>query len=288
MAQQKSTCKLGDTEAMERKQQVQQLLRERMGRIDQKLLVMSGKGGVGKSTVAVNLALALARAGRKVGLLDVDLHGPSVPILLGLQGTTVEFAGDQIVPKHVADNLAVMSIGFMLSSQKDAVIWRGPRKHGIIKQFLLNVLWGDLDFLIIDAPPGTGDEPLAVAELAGGRSRALVVTTPQGLAISDVRRSISFCRELSLPVAGLIENMSGLVCPDCGRHLDLFGSGGGEKLALEMHVPFFGRVPIDMSVVSAGDTGEPFIARDDESPAAQAFTEVIRPLLASRHEKNSA
>lgn len=281
MPKSKSACATADKGAAGKAQQDEKKLNDRMARIGQKILVMSGKGGVGKSTVAVNLALSLARAGHKVGLLDVDIHGPSVPRLLGLKLEMPDAIEGLILPKIASDHLAVMSIGFLLKSPQDAVIWRGPRKYGLIRQFLRDVLWGNLDVLVIDAPPGTGDEPLAVVELAGERSRALVVTTPQGLAISDVRRSIGFCRELDLPVAGLIENMSGYVCSHCGRRVELFGSGGGEALAQEMDVPFLGSVPIDPQFVTDGDAGSPTVTQEGDSPACAAFTKAIHPLLES-------
>jgi Mrp family chromosome partitioning ATPase len=281
MSRTRNTCAAADEEGAARARQDEKKLNDRMDRIGQKLLVMSGKGGVGKSTVAVNLALTLARAGHKVGLLDVDIHGPSVPRLLGLKNEMPDATEDLILPRIASDHLAVMSIGFLLKSPQDAVIWRGPRKYALIRQFLRDVLWGNLDVLVIDAPPGTGDEPLAVVELAGMRSRALLVTTPQDLAISDVRRSIGFCRELGLPVAGLIENMSGYVCPHCGRRVELFGSGGGEALAREMGVKFLGRVPIDPEFVTGSDAGKPFVAQEGDSPARAAFSQAIRPLLAS-------
>ncbi len=254
------------------------MLRSRMERIGQKLLVLSGKGGVGKSTVAANLAVALARAGRKVGLLDVDVHGPSIPQLLGLTGRPVGLKEGEMVPVQVDDHLAVMSIGFLLANGDEAIIWRGPRKFGAIRQFLTDVAWGRLDYLVIDSPPGTGDEPLTVAQLVGQPAGAVVVTTPQDLAISDVRRCVSFCRALSLPVAGIVENMSGYVCPQCGHRVDLFRSGGGEALAREAGVPFLGRIPIDPAIVAAGDAGAPFIEASDGSAAAAAFAEIVRKI----------
>jgi len=277
----KDACATAAKEVAGQHREDEKKLEDRMSRIGQKILVMSGKGGVGKSTVAVNLALSLARAGHRVGLLDVDIHGPSVPRLLGLELEMPDAVEGLILPKIATDHLAVMSVGFLLDSPRTAVIWRGPRKYGLIRQFLRDVLWGNLDVLVIDAPPGTGDEPLAVVELTGARSRALVVTTPQDIAISDVRRSIGFCRELELPVAGLIENMSGFVCPQCGQRIELFGSGGGAALAREMDVPFLGSVPIDPRFVTDGDAGRPTVARESDSPARTAFAEAIRPLLES-------
>ena len=258
----------------------EQVLRERMQDIKQKILVLSGKGGVGKSTIAANFAVSLANTGKKVGLLDVDVHGPSIPKLMGLEGQGLEADGDQIRPLQVTENLKVMSIAFLLASRNDAVIWRGPLKYNVIRQFLKDVAWARLDYLIIDSPPGTGDEPLSVAQLVGSPASAVIVTTPQDLSISDVRRCISFCHQLSLPVAGIVENMSGLTCPYCGKQIDLFKTGGGRTLAEEMKVPFLGKIPIDPQIVISGDSGTPFVQQYAESKTAQAFAEVIRPIMA--------
>ena len=194
----------------------------RMMLIRHKFLVLSGKGGVGKSTVAVNLAAALADAGRRVGLLDVDLHGPSVPGLLGLRYTPQPGHAGGIAPAQVGERLWVMSIQFFLPDADDAVIWRGPRKYSAIRQLLAGVDWGHLDCLVVDAPPGTGDEPLALAELLGGGAGAVIVSTPQRVAVTDVRKALVFCEKVGLPVLGVIENMSGFVCPHCGETTDIF------------------------------------------------------------------
>ena len=256
-------------------------LQNRMAEIQHKLLILSGKGGVGKSTVAANLAAALAQAGKRVGLLDIDIHGPSIPGLMGIEGNPVQLAGQEMIPAKVSENLAVMSIGFLVSASRDAVIWRGPMKHGAIRQFLQDVAWGQLDYLVVDSPPGTGDEPLSIAQFLGAAARAIVVTTPQEVAISDVRRCVTFCNALSLPVVGIVENMSGFVCPKCGERIDLFKRGGGMALALEMGVPFLGQIPIDPEVVVAGDAGIPLLRDGPHSPAARAFSDVVRSILAS-------
>lgn len=256
-------------------------LAARMSRIGRTILVLSGKGGVGKSTVAANLAIALAKAGKRVGLLDVDIHGPSIPKLLGLEGRAAESTGDSILPVEYDARLKVMSIGFVLRDPDDAVIWRGPLKMNVIKQFLKDVEWGDLDFLVVDCPPGTGDEPLSVAQLIGKPDGAVIVTTPQDLAISDVRKCINFCRQLDLPVLGVIENMSGFVCPHCGKSVDIFKSGGGETMAADMGVPFLGRIPIDPEVVRASDRGELYMQAQAESKTATAFHDAIMPILSS-------
>jgi Mrp family chromosome partitioning ATPase len=255
------------------------MLQERMESIKHKLLVLSGKGGVGKSTVAANLAQALNRAGQRVGLLDVDIHGPSIPRLMGLEGRRITGDDQGMLPVATADGIKVMSIGFFLPDNDVAVVWRGPRKYGLIKQLLEDVVWGELDYLVIDAPPGTGDEPLAVAELTQPGASAVLVTTPQALAVADVRRSVRFCRDVNLPVTGIIENMSGLDCPDCGKRIDLFGSGGGERLAEAIGAPFLGKIPIDPAIVSGGDAGVPILETASGGKAADAFAALIQPIL---------
>jgi Mrp family chromosome partitioning ATPase len=262
----------------EKKEQEERRLRQRMGHIRRKLVVLSGKGGVGKSTVAANLALALAKHGHKVGLLDVDVHGPSIPKLLGLEGVALTTDGTCILPVALGEKCAIMSIGFLLGRNADAVIWRGPLKFHIIRQFLSDVCWGDLDYLVIDCPPGTGDEPLSVAQLVGSGAAALVVTTPQELAIADVRRCVTFCGKTGLPVVGVLENMSGYVCPQCGARSDLFGTGGGEKLAQEMGLVFLGCIPIDPRIVACGDRGTSLLQMHPESPAAQSFVSLAERL----------
>ncbi len=255
----------------------QRRLRERMGHIAHKILVLSGKGGVGKSTVAVNLATSLVLGGKRVGLLDVDLHGPSVPRMLKLEGERAPSENDALVPVEVGD-LKVMSIGFLLHRREDAIIWRGPMKAGVIRQFLTDVEWGDLDYLVVDAPPGTGDEPLSVCQLMPDADGAVIVTTPQEVALAAVRRSITFCRQMSVPVLGVIENMSGFTCPSCGTTIDVFGSGGGERLAKEMGVPFLGRIPIDPRIAETCDNGSSFIRESAATPNGKAFAGIMARL----------
>ena len=263
------------------KQQPEELiLQRRMDDISQKLLVLSGKGGVGKSTVAAKLAVALSSAGKSVGLLDVDVHGLSIPGLMGLHGRPITSKDQLMQPLEVTNHLKVMSIGFLVPNKGDAVIWRGPMKYNVIKQFLKDVAWGQLDYLVVDSPPGTGDEPLAVAQLVGSPAGAIIVTTPQELAISDVRRCVGFCRAVSLPIVGILENMSGFVCPHCGQRTDLFKSGGGKTLALEMNVPFLGCIPIDPKVVDSGDAGAPFIKGYSNSETAKALSSISQVMLA--------
>ncbi len=249
-------------------------VKDTVKKIRNKLLVMSGKGGVGKSTVAVNLAVALANRGHKVGLVDVDLHGPSVAGLLGLNDARLTGSEDKVLPIPFSENLDVLSMQNLLPNRDDAVIWRGPMKIGAIRQFLGDIEWGERDFLIIDSPPGTGDEPLTVAQDVDGL-RAVVITTPQEISLADVRKSINFCGQMNLPVAGVVENMSGYACPKCGNVDDLFGSGGGETVAAEMNVPFLGKIPLDPKVVVAGDRGVPFLGSDDSSATAKAYGVVL-------------
>jgi Mrp family chromosome partitioning ATPase/predicted Fe-Mo cluster-binding NifX family protein len=279
-----SACSSKDRRADERDDEFaeRQALHARMCRIKHKILVVSGKGGVGKSTVAVNLAVALALAGKQVGLLDADIHGPSVPKLLRLEECPMASDGNTLNPYMVTYGvgaLKVMSIGFFLRGSQDAVIWRGPRKYGVTKRFLRDVEWGDLDYLIVDCPPGTGDEPLAVAQLIGKVEGAVMVTTPQEVAIQDVRRCVGFCRELAIPVLGVVENMSGLVCPRCGEVVNVFGTGGGEAMAAEMDVPYLGSIPIEPDVVVSGDRGTPIVQAKPDSSTSRAFGRLVRRML---------
>jgi Mrp family chromosome partitioning ATPase/predicted Fe-Mo cluster-binding NifX family protein len=263
-------------------------VRHRMSQIKHKILVLSGKGGVGKSTVAVNLAISLSLAGKRTGLLDIDIHGPSIPKILNLEGRMAQSGFDAILPIEVGANLKVMSIAFFLASQDDAVIWRGPMKYQMIKQFLKDVEWGELDYLIIDSPPGTGDEPLSIIQLLENADGAVVVTTPQEVALADVRKGITFCRSLNLPVLGVLENMSGFVCPKCGERTDIFKSGGGENMALAMSVPFLGRIPIDPQIVEACDSGQPYVDKYRQSQAAKAFGEAVALLVGSNGQEQAA
>lgn len=255
-------------------------LADRMGKVKRKIMVLSGKGGVGKSTVAANIAVSLAMEGNRVGLLDTDFHGPSIPTLLNLEDKRPGSDGKGILPVEFSEGLKVMSIGFLLPNKDDAVIWRGPMKMNVIKQLLTEVNWGELDYLIIDFPPGTGDEPLSVAQLIPGMDGAVIVTTPQNLSLNDVRKCINFCRQLSVPVLGVVENMSGLVCPHCNEVIDVFKAGGGKKMADEMGVPFLGKIPMDPQIVESSDSGKPFVYHYGKTEAAKAFAGVVGPLLA--------
>ena len=280
-----SSCEKGDCSARTAQPgesreafEERQALKRRLCRIAHKVLVLSGKGGVGKSTVAVNLAVSLTLAGKRVGLLDVDIHGPSVPKMLRLEGAPLSTEDGSILPVELG-NLKVMSIGFLLRNREEAVIWRGPMKMNVIKQFLKDVEWGELDYLVIDSPPGTGDEPLSVCQLIEDADGAVVVTTPQEVSTADVRKCISFCRALNLPVLGVVENMSGFVCPQCGCATDIFKAGGGERMAGEMGVPFLGRIPLDPAVGEACDDGRPYVHHYARTETARAFEHIIGPVL---------
>jgi ATP-binding protein involved in chromosome partitioning len=269
-------------------------LRQRLARIRHKIVVLSGKGGVGKSTIAVNLAAALQGVGYRVGLLDVDIHGPSIPTMLGIESQTVAADDGELLPVDFG-GLKVISIGFMLSDRDAAVIWRGPMKMGVIRQFLQDVRWGDLDFLVVDSPPGTGDEPLSVRQLMGSPDGAVIVTTPQKVAAVDVRKSITFCRRLGMPVLGVIENMSGFACPRCGVVTQILRSGAGSRMAEELAVPFLGSIPIDAAIADSCDDGQPFLDRYSGSDTAKLMRDillrvegvVVAPAPAGRQEEVS-
>ena len=275
-----SSCSAATRQLNESDQEFQErrALQSRLCRIDHKIMVMSGKGGVGKSTVAVNLAMALMLAGKKVGLMDVDIHGPSVPTMLGLEGATIEQGPGGLLPVELGE-LKVMSMGFLLRNPDDAVIWRGPVKGNVIKQFLKDVDWGDLDYLIVDAPPGTGDEPLSVCQLIEPIDGAVVVTTPQRVAAMDVRKSITFCAQVGMKVLGVVENMSGFVCPKCGEVTNILRSGGGRAMADDMGVTFLGSIPMDPSVAESGDSGQAFVLHHAKSATADIMRAVVEPLL---------
>jgi len=265
---------IGDAQKPKKAQTEQDISVDRsLKKIKNKFIILSGKGGVGKTSTSVNLSLALAKKGFDVGIMDVDLHGPDVPRMLGLKGMLDLNKNNKLNPMKYSDHLKVVSIESLIASKDDAIIWRGPLKYSAIRQFIGEVEWGDLDFLIIDSPPGTGDEPLTIAQTIKD-AKAVIVTTPQEVSLADVRKSISFCRTLKMDIYGLIENMSGFTCPHCNKMVDLFGSGGGEKTARTAGIPFLGRIPFDPNFVSCGDNGISFQEKYADSQVARAFAEI--------------
>jgi len=268
----------GTNESDEQFQQ-KQLMESRLCQIKHKIVVISGKGGVGKSSTAVNLAMSLNKAGFSVGLMDVDIHGPSIPKMFGTENERPMATDNGMSPINIL-GIRTISIGYMLESQTDALIMRGPLKNGVIQQFIRDVDWGPLDFLIVDCPPGTGDEPLSIAQMMGDGTHAVIVTTPQDVAIFDVQKSVTFCQKVNMNILGIIENMSGLKCPHCNEIIELFKVGGGEKLAEKMDVNFLGRVPIDPEMVQAGDKGEPYLAYHDDTLTAQALNAISQNVVA--------
>ena len=249
-----------------------------VGQVRRRILVMSGKGGVGKSTIAVNLAMGFAAEGLSTGLLDADLHGPSVPKLLGLERETLQSDGQNLLPVELGP-LKVMSMGFALKPDQ-AAIWRGPMKASVLDQFVNQVQWGALDVMVVDCPPGTGDEHLSVHQNLGAVDGAVIVTTPQEVATLDARKAITFCRSCSIPVLGIVENMSGFVCPSCATTTPIFQSGGGERLARELGLTFLGTLPLDPSVGAGGEEGRPRLYAGGQGAAAQAFKPILQALLA--------
>jgi ATP-binding protein involved in chromosome partitioning len=263
---QSSSCSQQEKEA-----HAQERLKSKLSHIQHRIMVMSGKGGVGKSTVATNLAVTLSLEGFDVGLLDADIHGPNIPKMLGIESEHVVGSGMGMIPVEAFPNLKVISMAFFIGDRDNPVVWRGPLKHNAISQFLGEAEWGNLDFLIVDLPPGTGDEPLSVAHLIKNVDGAIIVTTPQDVALLDSRKAVTFSRMLSIPVIGIVENMSGLICPHCHKEISLFKKGGGEKAARDLKVPFMGRIPIDPEVVTDCDRGMPFVMAHPDSEATKAF-----------------
>ncbi|XP_064170223.1 cytosolic Fe-S cluster assembly factor nubp1 isoform X2 [Anguilla rostrata] len=256
-------------------------IKEKMVTVKHKILVLSGKGGVGKSTFSTQLAHGLASdVSKEVALLDVDICGPSLPRMLGLEGEQVHQSGSGWSPVYVEDNLSVMSIGFLLSSPDDAVIWRGPKKNGMIKQFLRDVDWGELDYLIVDTPPGTSDEHLSIVQYlsSAGIDGAVIITTPQEVSLQDVRKEIRFCQKVKLPIIGVVENMSGFLCPKCKNTSQIFPptTGGAEKMCADLSLPFLGRVPLDPRIGRSCDEGRSFLSQEPDSPAAAAYHRIIQ------------
>ncbi|WAC08462.1 MAG: Mrp/NBP35 family ATP-binding protein [Thermodesulfobacteriota bacterium] len=259
-----------------------------MSLVKHKFMILSGKGGVGKSSVAVNLAVTLAQEGFEVGIMDADIHGPNIPKMMGVEEKRMAGNQNGLLPIKTPSGVKIISVAFLLHSRDDAVIWRGPLKHSLIKQFLGEVCWGALDYLIVDLPPGTGDEALSTAHLIKNVDGAIIVTTPQDVALLDARKSITFLRQLKVPFIGVIENMSGFTCPHCNKEIDIFKTGGGERAAREMGVSFLGRIPLDPKIVVCSDSGAPFVAQHPDAKAAKAFHLIVktwRGLLDSTPEK---
>ncbi len=249
----------------------------RLPGVKHKIVVMSGKGGVGKSTVAVNLAMALVKQGRAVGILDADLHGPSVPKLLGCPDAQLQIVGQHILPAEVAPRLKVVSVAYLTQESDAPVVWRGPVKMGAIRQFIEDVEWGELDYLIIDLPPGTGDEPLSVAQLVPSPDGAVIVTTPQDVALISVKKSIRFAQMLDLNIIGLVDNMNGYICPRCGEAADLFGGDLAVKVAQQYGIRYLGKVPLHSAVAHSGEDGIPFVL--SSGPATEAFERIVASIL---------
>jgi ATP-binding protein involved in chromosome partitioning len=249
------------------------------------VLVMSGKGGVGKSTVATNLALSLKTLGLKVGLLDADIYGPSIPTMLGINGQPMS-DGSKIQPLE-RFGVKLMSIGFLLEDAKSAVVWRGPMLHGALLQFLKDVAWGELDFLLLDMPPGTGDVALTLSQRVRSNG-AVIVTTPQEVALQDVYKSVSMNQKVGIPIVGVVENESYFVCGNCSERHELFGSGGGQKIAEFAAAPLLGQIPLFPEVRKWGDAGVPVVEAAPGSPPALAFLEVARGLIDSLNARAQA
>jgi len=247
-----------------------------MARIKHKIIIASGKGGVGKSTVTVNLARALQMKGLRVGVLDADITGPDIAKLLGIEDARLTQGPDGIRPPE-AEGIKAASMAFVLSSRDSPLVWRGPMKMAAIQQFIQDVDWGDLDFLLVDLPPGTSDEPLSVVQLIPELAGAIIVTTPQEVALLDSRKAVNMVRAMKLPVLGIVENMSGLICPHCGESISIFGAGGGERMAREMDERFLGAIPMDPSVCALGDRGRTFV--QSQASAASSFNQIVERLL---------
>lgn len=252
--------------------------KQSLKKIKNKYIILSGKGGVGKTSTSVNIAIALANKGFNVGLMDVDIHGPDIPRMLGLQGMLDADNDQKITPLRYSENLTAVSMESLMIDKDDAVIWRGPMKHAAIRQFIGDVQWGELDYLIIDSPPGTGDEPLTVAQLIKD-ARAIIVTTPQEVALADVRKSISFCKTIGMNIFGLIENMSGCACPHCGNEIDIFGTGGGEKTAEASEINYLGHIPIDPNMIKCGDQGTSYQQQYPDSVVTKTFIGIAEQMV---------
>jgi len=271
---------------MEERKKQQESIKKNLSQIKQVIVILSGKGGVGKSTVSTNLALILAQQGHNVGLLDSDMHGPTIPTMLGLENTRITQSSDGLKPVQATENLKVLSMGFLIKNQDEAIIWRGPMKMGAIRQLIGDFNWGPLDYLIIDLPPGTGDEPLSIAQIIPKITGAIIVTTPQDVALVSVRKSITFVNKLKIPVVGIIENMSGFTCPHCGKKVDIFKTGGGKKAAEDFNLPFLGDIPLDPTIVQTGDSGTTTMIKDSTlSTSFEKIAENVKKSIKEKEEK---
>lgn len=277
------------TDARKQVYEQEQRLKARIGKIKHKIAVISGKGGVGKSTVTVNLAMAFAMHGHAncVGILDADIHGPCVPKILGIKGQRLQAIPIGVFPVMAPLGIKVVSMDFLLPNDEAPVIWRGPLKMTAIRQFLSDIVWGELDFLFIDLPPGTGDEPLSVMQLLPDMDGVVIVTIPSEVSQIVVKKAVTFARQLGVPVIGIIENMSGFVCPKCGAEINIFKVGGGRKISEDLAVPFLGSIPIDPEICRDSDNGMPFIIEHMNSPATKAFMEIVKRIEAFlKHKKD--
>ena len=254
-------------------------LGESLSKIKHVIIVISGKGGVGKSTVSSNLAVSLAMKGLRTGLMDADIHGPNIPKMLGIEDAMMAVENDKLVPVDSVHGVKVMSMAFLLPERDAPVAWRGPVKMGAIRQFIEDVEWGDLDYLVIDMPPGTGDEAISIIQLIPKADGMVVVTTPQDVSLLDSRKSVVFAANTKIPVIGIIENMSGFICPHCGERTDIFKTGGGENTAKEMNVQFLGSVPIEPGIVVSGDSGTPVVSSSPDSASAKAFLNIADKII---------
>jgi Mrp family chromosome partitioning ATPase len=273
-----------DHEKIARMQQDVEIIK-RMNKIKYKIAVMSGKGGVGKSTISVNIAATFAKKGYKTGIIDADIHGPNVPKMFGVEGKDLKFDKKGIIPIESIQGIKIMSIGFLLTSQDDPIIWRGPAQTGAIKQFLSEISWGDLDVLIIDNPPGTGDIPLTVLQTIPSLDGVIIVSTPQSVVQEDVVKSINLVKNLNIPIIGIIENMSGFICPECKNEIFIFGKDGGAKIAEEMGIPFLGKLPLNIETAASSDIGTPIVIKEPESEISRRISDIVKKIEDSTLKK---
>ncbi|MBC8313437.1 MAG: Mrp/NBP35 family ATP-binding protein [Candidatus Cloacimonetes bacterium] len=271
---------MNKNDSEKKKEMTEKFLKENINKIKHKLIILSGKGGVGKSTIAVNLAFGLSKIGKKVGVLDVDIHGPSIAKLLGIEGRVItKSKNDRPGPIRVNDNLFAMTIASLLKNPDDPIIWRGPLKMGVIKQFLSDIQWPVLDYLIIDCPPGTGDEPLSAVQIIGKLDGSIIVSTPQDLALLDVRKTINFSVKMNVPILGIIQNMSAFKCPHCGKEIDVFSGSGISKAVKDFGIEVLGKIPIDKKIAESGDAGLGFIHNYENLESSKEMLKIIDKIM---------